>query len=504
MKKPLASSIFSSKPTVEQGNGKHWLLLVLAANAAIWGLSFLYLKTSPLTYTSKWAMTLPGAGSKVNVDLPSVGQASSDSGSPYGDSSDPRANYQFVATSEPVLAIAADSINMSAEEFGKPRIKLVDNTTIMQFEVNGTSPVETQKKSLALFQAFTQQLSLLRAEEVAQRTEATQGGLRSAKAKLEASQKRLAEYKARSGLGSSDQLSNLSTSIEELRKQRAEVLAQQRQTTSRSKQLSNDLNLSSQQASDAFILQSDDLLKQHTKTYSETSAALTTLRSKFNSTHPEVANKKAEQEAAKAALLSRSRSLVGKPISQQALEQLSLSMSGPGAARESLFQDLITVQADQRGLTGQAQALDQQIVQLESRLKLLTQKEATLESLKRDTQLTEAVFTSTIAKLDLSQSDVFTSYPLVQLLNAPSLPKQPSSPKKFLVLLGSGLASIFTTAGLALLWRSLARRELNAIEAAIEQDWPRSDRCREPFTENGVTSDLTNRKVLNTSEQQRE
>lgn len=502
MNKTLAVSTPSLKLMTDQRYLRTYLLLVLVANAAVWTIAFLHLKVTPPTYTSKWALTLPGAGSKVNVDLPNVGQASSDSNSPYGDSSDVRANYQFVATSEPVLAVAASSINMSIKEFGQPRIKVLDNTTIMQFEVKGTSPAESQHKSLALYRAFVQRLDFLRAEEVAQRNRAAQETLQATKAKLATAQNRLSDYKARSGLSSSDQISNLSTNIEELRKQRAEVLAEQQQTSDHFKQLSASLDLSPQKASDAFVLQSDDLLKQQIKNYSEATAALTTLRSKFNSTHPEVVNKQAEQEAAQAALLSRSHSLIGKPINQQDLERLSLGVSSPGAARESLFQNLLTLQADQKGLKGQAQAIDQQIAQLESRFKLLTQKEAQLDSLKRDTQLNEAIFTSTIAKLDLGQSDAFTSYPLVQLLNTPNLPREPSSPKKSLVLIGSGLASIFITTGLILLW--LRRRaELKAIEVDTEQACSSLEKAIESFINNRLTSDSNNHKALSALEEQR-
>ncbi|HEY9844932.1 MAG TPA: hypothetical protein V6D03_01925, partial [Candidatus Caenarcaniphilales bacterium] len=385
--------------------------LVILANALIWGSAFLYLKMAPPIYTSKWAVTLPGAAPGINVNLPDVGEASSTNSNPptSSETSDPRANYKFIVSSQPVLTAAADSINMTLEEFehpGQPRVKLIDNTTIMEFEVKGSTPVETQQKSLALYQAFIRQLNLLRAEDVAQRNEAAQSTLRSAKSRLAAAQKRLSNYKARSGLSSSEQLRDLSVNIEDLRKQQAEALAQEQQAGSRLKRLASNLSLSPQQASDAFALQADDLFKQHSKDYSDTSAELVKLQAKFQANHPAVVEKKAEQQSAQRALLARSRSLMGKSVNHSTLGRLNLSPSSPGAARESLFQQLVVVQADQGGLKAQAEALNQQINQLESRLKSLTQKESTLESLRRDAQLTEAVFTSTIAKLDLSKSDI--------------------------------------------------------------------------------------------------
>jgi uncharacterized protein involved in exopolysaccharide biosynthesis len=48
---------------------------------------------------------------------------------------------------------------------------------------------------------------------------------------------------------------------------------------------------------------------------------------------------------------------------------------------------------------------------------------------------------------------MFTAYPLVQLVAEPSLPDEPASPKTTLILLGSGLSSLFVTIGLVLLWQ---------------------------------------------------
>ena len=70
----------------------------------------------------------------------------------------------------------------------------------------------------------------------------------------------------------------------------------------------------------------------------------------------------------------------------------------------------------------------------------------------RDAQIAEAVFASTLAKLDLGQADIFAAFPLVQLAVEPSLSDKPTSPKKGLVIGGSTFGSILTTVGLWVLW----------------------------------------------------
>jgi uncharacterized protein involved in exopolysaccharide biosynthesis len=156
------------------------------------------------------------------------------------------------------------------------------------------------------------------------------------------------------------------------------------------------------------------------------------------------------QEAAGQALLLRGQLLLGRTVDQATLMQLGLTSNGAG--RDPLLQNLVTLQAEQRGLQGQVKALDQQIKPLEERLETLAGRQSTLDNLKRDSQIAEAVFASTIAKLDLGQGDIFSAYPLVQIAVEPSLPKEPTAPKKTIILAGAALGSVLVTLGLTLLW----------------------------------------------------
>jgi uncharacterized protein involved in exopolysaccharide biosynthesis len=155
---------------------------------------------------------------------------------------------------------------------------------------------------------------------------------------------------------------------------------------------------------------------------------------------------------------------LGKPFSLASLKQLNLNGTNSSTAREALFQQLVTVQADQKGLTAQAQTMDQQIIELEKRLKELAQQESNLDALKRDTQVAEAVFSSTLTRLDIGKSNAFGSYPLIQIVAEPSLSDSPIAPKKSYVYLGAGLGSFFSTTGFALLWLySCKRKKLTKI-----------------------------------------
>jgi uncharacterized protein involved in exopolysaccharide biosynthesis len=428
-----------------------YVLLSLLGNGVLWGSVVLYLKTTKPTYTSEWSLILPGASFGVNVNLPGIGQAVASNGSGMGSSTyDPRANYEFIFASETVLARAAVLAKIPAEKFSKPRIKLLDNTTIMMFEVTGGDPKQAQQKSYALYRAIVERLNTLRAEEIQQRELPNQKILLAAQKKLERAQSRLSAYKLQSGLSSPDQVSNLTSNIEQLRRLRSETRGQRELLTNRLQQLSRNLGVTPQMAADAFVLQTDQIFQKNLKDYSEATAALEVLLSKFGPNHPQVVKEQRRKESTYQALRARSVSLLGNRATPSFLSRMFLASNGTG--RDTLFQTLVTYQADQQGLIGQVRALDTEIYRLEARLKLLSHRQSTLENLKRDEQVAEAIFTSTLTKLDLGQGDIFSAYPLAQMAVEPSIPATPTAPKKGLVLAGAGLGSVFSTMGLWILW----------------------------------------------------
>ena len=122
-------------------------------------------------------------------------------------------------------------------------------------------------------------------------------------------QQQLSNYKVNSGLSFPGQVDNLSVNVEQLRRQRTEVLVQAQQSTRRLQQLAVNLGISSQQAADAFLLQADQQFQQNLKSYSETTANLAVLRSKWGLNHPDVVRELAKQDASGIGLRDRSKKL---------------------------------------------------------------------------------------------------------------------------------------------------------------------------------------------------
>lgn len=443
---------------------RHFLHLWLVMNATIWSAAVLYLLLRPTTYTSKWLLNLPAAGSSTNVNVPNVGQAFSWNDSPYKNFADPRENYKLLAESDDVLQAASNQLNIPVTRFGKPRIKIIDNTTLMKFEIKGDNPQQSQKKALALLNAFQQTLRKLRIQEIAQQDGNLQIALKSDEQKLQLAKQRLYNYKAHSGLTSAEQLRDLSVNVEVLRRQRAETTAQLKQITARFKQLSASLGLSDQKAADALALQSDRVFQEYLANYSQASTALTSLSAKYLPTHPIMISKKQEKNAASAALLKQGQLLLGRAISIANLEQSIVrggGSSNSSSQRANLFQELISLQEQQQGIQAQVEELNKQITQLESRLTVLSQQESRLDSFNRDVKIAEAILTSNLTKFNLKKSDNSNSYPEIAIVTNPSLPKEPSNPKPIFVLLASVVCSLLLTTGTATLWNY--ERQKNAL-----------------------------------------
>lgn len=461
MTKSIEISQKSFKKFEQEHSPKRWSLYYvggIAANILLWGTTLLVLKFTSASYSSKFSVSLPTATSNTNVTLPSLGATSYESQSPFAASTqDPRENYKLIVKSEAVINAAANQLKLTKTEFGEVQIKTPTNTSIISFEIKGATPQEAQTKAWALYKALQTRLDKLRVQEVIQRDSSFQYGLSSAQTKLEIAQKRLSDYKARSGLNSNEQIQSFSNNIEELRRERAETVAQQQQAQARVTQLASNLDLSAKQATEAFVLKSDQLFQQHLKDYSDASSSLSVLSSKFLPNHPTLRAEAAKQQAAQRAILARGQALLGHPTTLASLQQLNLSNTTADSAQEKLFQELVTVQSEQRGSQAQAAELNRQIAQLEARLRTMTQQETTLDALKRDLQIAEAVFSSTLARLDIGRSNASGSFPLIQLLAEPSLAEKPSSPPPQFILLGAALGSLFFTTGLVLLWRRQQR-----------------------------------------------
>ena len=437
-------------------NLSRFVSLGVLLNSLVWILALAYLKLTPATYTSQWGVKILEVDSGVEVVLPDGGKATPAAGGwtpPTGQ--DTRNDYVYVATSPDLLAGAAKLANLSLEEYQPPQIDVDEENGIIAFEIEGSNPEEAKARALGFHKTMTQQIEELRQIELSRQEKETQGTLAQAKEKLVAAQTKLSKYRAKSGISTDEQIKNLTDNIENLRRQKAELAAQQEGAAQRYSQLSKDINnLGDRATGDAYKLAGDSVYQEYRTRYAEAQSSLTNLSDRFTPSHPIVRNKKSELASVGNAMRQRASQVLGRSVSLSILTRIdSLTLDPQNVlARESLLQDLTNNRAEWRRLKAQNQELSAQIDTLEARLRNMSQEQFEIDSLKRDLQVAETVFAASLAKLDFGQENIYSIYPPLQLVTQPNLPEKPSNPNPNAVFMGGLAGSFLITTGLGLVW----------------------------------------------------
>ncbi|NKX42238.1 hypothetical protein HGG71_12320, partial [Rhodobacteraceae bacterium R_SAG2] len=176
-------------------------------------------------------------------------------------------------------------------------------------------------------------------------------------------------------------------------------------------------------------------------------AALAEARASFGEQHPKVRTAFQAHETALKTARIRASAVTGLPLSQLATLDVA-----PAGARAELLSRLVQLDATRAGTAEQLKTMKTRLQQEQATLARLAPAAARLEDLQRDFSVAEAVFASAIARSQSTKSDVYASYPLVQVLENPSLPDRPSSPNRKLALAAGGAATLMLIIGLALGW----------------------------------------------------
>lgn len=422
-------------------------LIFLACLVSIWTPVGIFLAVMPETYTSTWVLILPGAGNGHAISLDSVGQANATVSSPYSSLAvDPKVNYKAVAKSKPVLAAAAARLDMPLEEFGKPRIKLVDQTATMEFHLSASDPVMAFNKSQALYCSFLKELDRLRNDELDRREEATNIMLQGFSQKLRHAQQRILDYQQASEIVSVEQFAELTVNLERSRNQINDLDARLANLVGSIKALQKTLKVTAGDAASILNLQRDALFTELVKAWAGASALLTKRRARWGNKHHQVIGAEEDERELRTALVDRARKIAPRlRLDGQRLVVI-------GTADKTLYQQLVELTIQREGIEEQLGSLRRGFVHQKELLDRSTTDASNLEDLKRKHQVATAVFTTALAKLDIGKSDRFASYPMVQLLAAPLLPEKPDRMGMVLALMGGVAGSLLSLLGLILLW----------------------------------------------------
>ncbi|MEQ8654421.1 MAG: hypothetical protein RIC87_18280 [Kiloniellales bacterium] len=424
-----------------------------------------YLLLAPPRFTSELSLILPGAGASASVNLAEIGQASSYANSPYASNAvSPTVTYRRLLDAGRVLEGAAARVNLTTAEFGAPRVKLVDQTSLILVEMTGGSPEAAQARAIALLDVFLGELDSLRADEIKRREDSARAAIADYKAAVSATRARITALQTKTGLVSSEQYSGMVADMEalgtHLRNLEAELTLRQGSVEA----LERALGVTPAMAAAALKLHADPEYQALSSEMSERASTLAVARAQYGPKHPTLLDAKDAYAGSKGRAFARAEAVTG--LSRDTLvNKIALSHQGE---RAEILAKLVTLTAERDGLEAEYAALFVRHQALRERVLALIEASSRLDDLQRDYQVAEAVFASALARNDTSKSDVYASYPLVQVLERPSLPDSPSSPKVIMAMGAGVAASAFLLIALVLAWirRSLVDRLLKGRDQA--------------------------------------
>ncbi|MEL6217322.1 MAG: hypothetical protein AAFR79_02470 [Pseudomonadota bacterium] len=432
----------------DYGRLPRYAALTLLGVISLWLPVVAYLQLAPVRYTSSVSLILPGSGATNSISLSEIGQASSFANSPYASPSlSPTVTYKRLLASQRVLVAAATHLGEDGA-LEKPRVRLVDQTGLVNFEVRGASPMDAQTRAEALTAAFLADLDELRRDEQTRRANSSRGAIDDYEGAVSDIRRDITQLQRNSGLSSPEQYAEIIRDREALAARLRDVEAKAHETAGRVATLEMVLGVDAREAATALKLHADPEFRAIAASMATAAAELATARGEFGERHPVLIEARDHYTGTIARLEARAGQLTGVDV-EHTTAKFDLSADGE---RASLLADLVRLVAERDGLSAQRAVLTEKMALADSRVDALRDAAARLDDLKRDYQVAEAVFTSALARVDTSKADLYASYPLVQVLEPASLPKQPSSPRT-MIAIAAGVAGTFCLMiALALAW----------------------------------------------------
>jgi len=428
----------------------------------IWMPIFTYLTTTPPKYTSHMALILPGSGASASVNLESIGQASSYASSAFAsDSVSPTQTYKRLITANRIRLAAARILDLPVTDLPMPSIELVDQTGLIRVQMTAHSATDAQLRAKAILEAFQSELTLLRNDELSMREQSAVSAIEEYRASVAATRADIDRLQQETGFLSKEQFSAQVRDNDALRVLTENAQARLIEKAAYVNALEMTLGLSAKTAAKILNLYSDSGYLVFSNDSSDKAALLAEMRSQYGRQHPRVIEALAQYTLAQDSLVSIAVMRTGLSTS----EIVNLEMSQKGD-RTDLLADLVRSEAARQGASAEYETLHKRCLEERRKLENIAPMAAQLEDLQRDFRVSEAVFTSAIARGQSSKVDVYASYPLVQVLESPSLPLKPSSPRRLLTIAAGLAATLCVIISLILGWARfgminwlIARRE---------------------------------------------
>ena len=431
------------------GRYKRYLVSIAPMLGVIWLSTAAYLVLVPKSYKSEFTLILPGSGMGSSLNVESIGQAQSSASSAFSSSTlSPTENYKQLLTADITLRAAARLAHENEDSFPSPTIKLIDQTNLINVSLSAHDPKQAKRMADALQAAFLAQLDDLRQDEAAKREVSDSKRLIELNDKVRAAQRKLIAFQAQHGLATLDQFNSRIAAVDGLRDKEREMRVQMHQLSGTAGRLSGSLRSSPRAADTAMRLRGDPVFQQLAERYAASNADASQKAGTLGPQHSTMAQANSERSELRDALIRRGRELTG--LGAAAItSSVDLQLAD---GRSNLMQAMTVNDAQAAGAGAALAQIRSDLARAQSQSPQLIARASQLADLQRDHSIAEAVFSSALARLDTNKQDPFASYPLVQTLAAPSLPKAPSSPSLVIALAGAVAATLLTVLAFGMLW----------------------------------------------------
>lgn len=452
----------------DAGRMPRYAAVLMLGASAVWAPIMGYLASAPVQFSSHASLILPGSGASASINLNDIGQASSFASSAFASNSvSPTETYKRLIVADRILDATAAHLGLSKDTLKRPRVTLVDQTSLIHIEAKASSREAAQRYGESLIKAFLNEVDHLRLDEQSTREDSGSGAIQDYIQSIRDTRGAITKLQQRSGLITAAQYHQQIATHDALKQEVSALEADLSRQAETVFALSTALNLPPHAASATLKLYADapyltllDDVADH--------AANLAQASNFGRQHPSRIKAEEAYSAAQNAALARAGQVTGL-----APKDLAGLDRAPEGQRAALLSELVRETALRDGLERKYATLSARVSAEDTRLTAMAPLAAELEDRQRDFAVAEAVFASAIARTESTKTDVYASYPLVQVLENPSRPEHPSSPNRKLAIAAGSAATFMLIIGLALAWlrKPLLSRLLDASavgEAVID------------------------------------
>lgn len=454
---------------------RHWLPL-LALNSALLAASTyatIHAKNNiPPTWKAYAKLNLPAASPGLNASMGVLGSMQN-----------PAINFKDVNPLEAQLAILNSEtvtervwvVDPEKDLYSKGGFKKFFTvtaglqSTLMEVEVQGSSPEIAHKRIQNLLQVYQQRLHELRRDDANAREQFAQDELQKAQGNLIQAQTALSNFQKTTGLTNiEEQTKALVGSINSLKTTHAQLVAQAEASATQAQAAAAVLRMTPQQAMDSLRLGENSEYQTVKQKIAENETALAEARGTYTDNSPRVQSLLQTRQELQNAIAQQ----VTAAIPNAKVEEIDTTISGSGGkdSRIEMIAELVRNQTTAEGLQQQARQIQNQTQKLNSELNFIAVNQAILLNLQRRYEIADGVYKGIFAQAQQAKTNPFSIYPNVQALEAPTVDLKPIRPNSKAIALGGILAAFFGST--ALIFFLEARNPLLKPKDLQQVDFP--------------------------------